>query len=253
MELFKCVIVDDEPNASGLLKLLIEEVDPDIEVAQIYDDPTIALVEIPRLKPDFLFLDVDMPFLTGFQLLERLPDAHMPVVFVTGFDEYAIKALRMSAIDYLLKPVNIEELRGAIKSVRSSLKKTDAAVKNSWLLENIKKADFSSRKLGIPSETSIEFVDIEDIICLEATERYTNVITEHKEPILSSYNIGEFAKLCDKSVFYQPHRSYIINLSKIERYLKDGTIIMTNGHSVPLARRRKDEFFTLMRDILPSR
>jgi len=253
MEQLKCVIVDDESNAARLLKLLVEEIDDGIEIAKIFDDPTEALAEIPVMKPDFLLLDVDMPFLSGFQLLEKLQDPSIPVIFVTGFDEYAVKALRMSAVDYLLKPVNIEELRRAINSVRERLAKSDNSLQNRWLLENLKRSDLLSRKLGVPSESSIEFIYMKDIIYLEALDRYTNVVSEHRNPILSSYNVGEFGKLCDDTVFFQTHRSYIINLSKIESYLKEGAIVMSNGKAIPLARRRKDSFLASLQHIIPNR
>lgn len=249
----KCVIVDDESHAAGLLKMLVDEVDDQITVSAIYEDPEIALSEIPKIRPDFLLLDVDMPFMTGFQLLEKLPSSSMPVVFVTGFDDYAIKALRMSAVDYLLKPVDVDELSRALSNVRTRLSQTIGADPNTMLLENMKRSDLLSRKLGVPSDSSIEFIDMKDIIYLESNDRYTNVVSEHRDPILSSYNIGEFAKICDEAIFYQTHRSYIINLSKIQSYLKEGSIIMTNGTTVPLARRRRESFLALLQNITPSR
>ena len=253
MERLNCVIVDDEYNAANLLKLLVEEIDEQIDVAAIYEDPSVALTEIPRLNPDFLFLDVDMPFMTGFQLLEKLDMPDIPVVFVTGFDEYAVKALRMSAVDYLLKPVDIRELKEAIDHVRTRLRQSSPTKQNEYLLKNVKQPDLLTRKLGVPSESSIEFINVTDIIYLESNDRYTNVVSEQRDPILSSYNIGEFAKLCDDSIFYQSHRSYIINLSKIKSYLKEGAIVMSNDKVIPLARRRKDSFLALLQNITPSR
>ncbi len=245
-----CVIVDDEPKASRLLELMIKELELMIDIKGTFTDPLIALKEIPLLKPDFILLDIDMPELNGFELLSRLENKELHVIFVTGYNHYALDAIKISAVDYLVKPINIEELQEAIVKVSKKVKQSSYSVQNQILLANLQRSNDQHRTIGIPSAQGIDFIPLSDILYLEAIDRYTKVIAENRSELLSSYSIGEFTKLLGSS-FIQSHRSYVVNINKVLKYDKDGYIITTNGSSVPIARRRREDFLQMMKDRLP--
>jgi len=252
MPQLSCVIVDDEPKALKLLELMIEELSLAVDIKGMYSNPKKALAEIPLIKPDFVFLDIDMPELSGFDLIAQIDDQDLHVVFVTGYDHYALDAIKISAIDYLVKPIGIEDLESAIHKVIKKVELSSYSEQNKILLENLQKPNIQNRTVGIPGVDGIDFIPVSELLYLEASDRYTKVISEGRKEILSSYNIGQFNSLLGAS-FYQCHRSYLVNMNKVVKYHKDGIIILSNGGNVPLARRRKDEFLLIMQDRLPNR
>ena len=253
MKQLRCIIVDDEPKASKLLSMMIEELNMGIQVLGVHNNPILALEEIEERQPDFLLLDIDMPHLSGFELLAKLKFKDCHVIFVTGYDHYALDAIKVSAIDYLVKPIEIDELKIAIEKVEARIEQSSQAAQNRVFLENLKRANHSSRTIGIPSVEGIDFIPIADIFYLEAIDRYTKVIAADNREILSSYSIGEFLKLLGDSLFFQCHRSFIINLDKIVKYHKEGVIHLSDGMTVPLARRRKEAFLLKVQNRIPSR
>jgi len=240
------IIVDDEPKACKLLQLLIEEVDISVKVVKSYTNPTLALSEITEQNIDVIFLDIEMPQMNGFDFIKHLGNNDYLVVFVTGYDQYAIQAMKLAAVGYILKPVSTEELSLTLEEVRRRLQLKYRDQQHQILLENISVQNALQRKIGIPSMKGIDFVKIESIICCKGTEKYTKVVIDGDSDLLSSYNIGEFTKLIGDMGFFQVHRSYLINLTKIKQYQKDGTLIMEDGSIIPVARRRKEEFLRLM-------
>ena len=252
MKTITAVIIDDEPKATKLLKLLIEEVDPKIKVTETYNDPSLALERLKsRDDLQLIFLDIDMPGISGFDFLIALDKPDISVIFVTGHDQYAIDAFKIAAAGYILKPIDTEELREVIAKVKALIRLQKNRSVNLTLLENMAQNNISLKKIGIPSNDGIDFIQLQDIISLEGTDKYTNINISGRRSILSSYNIGEFRKILDASMFFQSHRSHIINVDRIHQYQKDGTIIMEDGSKAPLARRRKEEFLKWM--ILPSK
>ena len=246
MKLIKSIIIDDEPKACKLLQLLLEEIDPTIEVVKTFTDPEIALEQINSLDVDLIFLDIEMPAMSGFDFIHKLGDTNHLVVFVTGYNKYAIRAMKIAAIGYILKPVETSELEQVLTEVHKRHEKNKEFNHNQILLENLSLQNAMLKKIGIPSVEGIDFIKMKDIIYCEGTEKYTKVFIEGKKPILSSYNIGEFVKIIEGAGFFHVHRSYIVNLSKVSQYQKDGTLVMDDGSSVPVARRRKDEFLSTM-------
>ena len=245
MEL-KAIIIDDEPKAGKLLQLMVEEVDTEISILHRYPTPEQALVSIGELDIDMIFLDIQMPQMNGFEFLKRLDDRDLMVVFVTGYDKYAIQALKIAAVGYILKPIDIDDLRISLTKVKVQYLQKVNMYRNSILLENLSKKGEAHTKIGIPSHMGIDFIKLEDVICCIGTDKYTEVLIENQSKILSSYSVGEFQKLLEGHRFFQVHRSYIVNLSKVKQYQKDGSLILDNGMAVPVARRRKEEFLALM-------
>jgi len=242
MDKLTCFIIDDEIKSAKLLKLLVEELDLNVEILRIYHQPKEALADLGSIKPDFIFLDIEMPEMNGFQFLKKMSRPEVPIIFVTGYANYAIDAIKIAAIDYLIKPVHIEELSEAIKKVSLRIGRQNTFSRNQVLLDNINKKDTSTHTIGIPSTEGIDFVQISKILYCEGTDRYTKVIAQDRELILSSYNLGKFKDLLEDSSFYQVHRSFLINLSMISQYRKEGVVKLIDGTLIPVARRRKEEF-----------
>jgi len=246
MEQIKAIIIDDEPKSCKLLQLLIEEVDTNIQVVETFTDPAIALKKIPALDVNLIFLDVEMPGMSGFDFVKALGDTDHLIVFVTGYDKYALQALKIAAIGYVLKPIDTAELENVLVEVHKRFNQNKEVNHNKILLENLSLQNAMFKKIGIPTAKGIDFVKMKEIIYCEGTEKYTEVHLDSNKPILSSYNIGEFAKIIQDAGFFHVHRSYIVNLSKVKQYQKDGTLIMDNGAALPVARRRKDDFLKSM-------
>lgn len=246
MNNFTTYIVDDEAKSGMLLKSLIEELDVKLDIKKVLTSPKKALDLIIDESPDLLFLDIDMPQMSGFDMLRNIPYLDFEIIFVTGHNEYALEAFQFSASGYVLKPIIIEDLKQSIDKAINRIESKFSLAHNKILLSNLSETLQSNRKLGVPSIHGIDFLKLDNIVACEGQNKYTNVIVESGKNILSSYNIGEFSKILNKSGFFQAHRSYLINLSKIKQYQKDGTIILENDMPVPLARRRKDEFLELI-------
>lgn len=244
MKDFRAIIIDDEFKAGALLKSLINELSKSLNVIAVYQDPRIALEELSNTKPDIVFLDIEMPHMNGFEFVRAIPKIDFEIIFVTGYDEYALEAFKVSATDYLLKPISTDNLLEAIAKAENRIIQNIDKNRYQILFDNLEEASSTKRKIGIPSMQGIDFINVSDIVMCEGEQKYTNVLLATGEKILSSYNIGEFNKILNNSGFFLSHRSYLINLSKIRQYQKDGVIVMDNGSTAPLARRRKDEFLT---------
>lgn len=246
---FRAIIIDDEYKAGALLQSLLEELCTHIDVVAVYQDSRKALEELDTINPDLVFLDIEMPHLNGFEFLKSVKQVHFQVIFVTGYDEYALDAFKVSATDYLLKPISSDNLIDSVAKAGKRIEDKLSTDRYKILIDNLKEKNSAKRKIGIPSMNGIDFVRIADIVICEGDQKYTNVILENGDKILSSYNIGEFNKLLEPAGFFLSHRSYLVNLTKIRQYQKDGTIIMDNGMTAPLARRRKEEFFNMINKV----
>jgi len=246
--MIRAIIVDDEQKAAKLLKLLIEEIADDIEITAVYNDSVEALANIDTSDVDVLFLDIHMPNMSGFELSAQLK-GDVSVVFVTGHDQYALEALKMAAVGYILKPIEEEELSQVLNRVRKNetLKNNNEGYQ--VLLENMRVQNIHQRRIGIPSTSGIDFVMIENIISCEGVDGYTKVYIHDGRELLSSYNLGEFVKMIGDAGFYQVHRSYIVNMRRIRQYQNDGVLLMDNDISVPVSRRRREGFLHSMNTV----
>ncbi len=242
--MIKAILVDDEQKATETLKMMLEEYCPDIEITGTANSAIEGVKEINSKKPDLVFLDVQMPNGTGFDLLESIPERKFDVIFVTAYNEYAIKAFKYSAIDYILKPVEINELITAVDRFKKN-KNIEKTSSYEALLENIK--GNKPTKLAIPTQDTVEYVNIEDIIRLEADASYSNVFLANKTKLFVSKNLGEFQNLTEDMDFFRIHKSHIISLRYIKKFHKNEDFVeMTDGSKVLLARRKKQEFIDIM-------
>lgn len=236
----RAVIIDDEKNARETVKGMLPFIASDIEIAGEADGVKKGLEIIHKYTPDLVFLDIHMQDGTGFDLLRRLENYDFALVFLTAHDKYALEAFRFAAIDYLLKPIDPNELKTTIERIRKQ--KSDNAKVMEALFENMEKATSSPRKIVLKSSDALHLVFIDDIIHCESSDNYTRFFLKGQKPLLISQSLKNFEKMLEPLGFFRVHQSHLINLShvsKIDR--KDGCHVeMTDGTEVPVAVRKKD-------------
>jgi two-component system LytT family response regulator len=235
--MIKAILVDDEKKASETLKNLLRKYCPLVDVIAVYERVETAYLGIAELKPDLIFLDVELPDGSGFNLLSRFDVIDFDVIFITAYSEHAVKAFKFSAIDYLLKPVDIDELVEAVSKFQQLNSLRD--VKYKALLENINSP--IAKKISIPIKGGMAFINIEDIIRLEVIDRHT-VVFEGEKKHESIRSLYEYESILDDNVFFRINPSQLINLEKVKLYVRtEGFVEMSDGSKAEISRRRKDE------------
>ncbi|WP_303919814.1 LytTR family DNA-binding domain-containing protein [Draconibacterium sediminis] len=236
----RTVIIDDEPRARETLNKMLRTYCEDIEIVGEGNNVKSGIEQIETLHPDVVFLDIRMPDGTGFDLLEQLSYIDFALVILTAYDEYALKAFKFSAIDYLLKPLDPEELISSVKKIKSSLNVQNNQLKT--LLENINTSYKPFQKLVLKTAESIYIVKTDDIIRVEAESNYCRFYIHNSPAIFISKTLKEYNKILQHSNFFRPHQSHLVNLNRIIRIDKqDGiTIQMDDGSKVPVSFRKKD-------------
>lgn len=232
--MLKAVILDDEERGSGLLSRKLESFEDDLEVSAIFNDPFKALSKIVDLDPDVLFLDVEMPGLNGFQFLEKLGAFNFQVIFTTAYDTYTLEALRLSAVDYLLKPIDEEELHTAIYRLKKRFAEQD---------KQVKVADKPSRnRIALPTAEGVYLVDKANIVRVEAMSNYSTFYLADRKKIVVSKTLKEYENVLTDAFFLRINRSVIVNLDYIVKYRKGdgGTLEMSDGTEVEVSASRKE-------------
>lgn len=235
----KAIIVDDEERALQLNVNMISTYCPQVEILAVFDSVDMAYEGILLHKPDLVFLDIDMPPYTGFDLLRRLQPVFFEVIFVTAFNHYAIDAIRFSALDYLMKPVKIDELQNAVLKAIERIASKLKGVTTIQPLDQMKEIT----KLVINSQRGTEILDIKDILYFKAENTYTEFYTNNGM-FLSSKPMSEYEDMFQDKNFFRIHRSYMVNLYQVKSVdkLEGSQIVLNNGETLPLAYRRKHEF-----------
>ena len=241
------IIIDDERKAIAILKNKLERFCPNVTVVAECQNPNDAVSIIEKLKPDLVFLDVAMPALSGFDVLAKIENPNFEIIFATAFDNYAIEAIKHCAIGYLVKPVDNNDLVEAVAKAFQNIEEKSALQKNKVLIENLGIQTFQNKKIVIPCTDGLEFVQIADIIHFQGDNGYTNIHFTNRKPILSSHSIGYFCKILENQSFYLIHKSHLINLSHIEKYLNEGYVILTDGYKLPISRTRRQEFLNSLK------
>lgn len=239
----KALIVDDEQNSRQALRALIEAVAPDVTILADAKNTKEARKYIEALKPDLVFLDINMPGETGIELMESFDNLTFHVVFCTAYDKYAVKAFRLNAVDFLLKPIDPDELTHAIEKV----KLRGAKVQKDQIVE-IGKQMLGTGKLNIdrialPTAEGIHFVQLTDIVWLESLGSYTKFHVSGQSPIVVSRLIKEYEELLEDHNFLRVHQSSVLNMKHVKKYVRGdgGQVWMSDGSEIEVARRRKDE------------
>ena len=241
------IIIDDEEKAIQILSGMLIEYCPKINILETANSFELGLQAILSSQPDVVFLDIEMPGGSGFDLLRKLPHLNFEIIFVTSHESYALEAIKFCAIGYILKPIREIDLIAAVNQAELKVKDKVENLRNKQLLQNLVNPLSNTNRIGIPTNRGLEFVEIGNIIRCEGAQSYTNVLLGNNKKILSSYNLGEFRKLLEPYQFYAPHKSHLVSISHIVRYDKEGTIEMVDGEIVPVARRRRQEFLEKMK------
>lgn len=246
--MLRALIIDDEADGRNYLWLALEKYFPEVSVLGICETPEQGLETLKHSQPDLVFLDVQMPHMSGFDLLKTVSPFRFEVIFVTAHDRYAIKAIRFSALDYLLKPIDIDELRVAIEKAKFHLEQKNTHHQYQSVLHNMGHKAGKIERLAIPTQEGIEFYNTKDIIFCQAEGSYTRLILTHKQSQLVSRNLKEFESLLQESGFCRVHHAYLINLQHVQKYIRGegGYVLMTEQHSVDVSRRKKEEFLHLL-------
>jgi two-component system, LytTR family, response regulator len=244
MKKLKAIIIDDESSSRNTLRQKIATYCKELEIVTECEDGESGIESIDRVKPDIVFLDVEMPRMNGFVMLQNLKNRDFELIFTTAYDHYAIRAIRYSALDYLVKPIDIEELKAAItKAVEKRIRYLPNE-RIETLLHNLLDEKNVATRIAIPSQEGLQFVEITDIIYLEAESNYTIIYIRGGHKITVSKTLKDFEELLSPQLFIRIHHSHIINKSHIQKYLRGegGQVIMSNGKTLDVARRKKEEF-----------
>lgn len=241
--MIRCILIDDEAKALKMLQKKIEKNFPQLEILDSFQEPEQAVTAIKKLKPDLVFLDIAMPNMSGFDVLSQFDEPDFEVIFVTAYDNYAIQAIRHAAIGYIVKPIDDEALAQAIKKAEKNIQLKSAKNNNKVLLDLLTE---KSNTISIPTQDGYTFIKKENVIRLEGADGYTKIICKDKSEYLSSYNLGKFLELLDTNNFFQPHRSHIINLKYVTRYLNEGYLELADKTMVPLVKTKRKAFLDLM-------
>lgn len=244
----KTIIIDDEPDAVDFISSIIGEYCPSLLVTGKAHNVTEGVDVINEKKPDLVFLDVEMPNGTGFDLLTHFPDKDFDVIFITAFNHYAIRAIKFSAVDYILKPININEFIEAVGKVISKRNERSYQPNDSVriLMENLRSSTPS--RLAIPTADGMEYLNPRDIIRIEADRSYSWFFLNSDRKILVSKHLKEFQELLGDRYFFRSHNSHLINLKFVKKFIrKDGGYIeMSDGSQIPISRNKKDIFLAHM-------
>jgi two-component system LytT family response regulator len=244
MGMITAIIIDDEARGRLALSQKLKDYCPEVRLEGEAEDGEQGIRLIAEHQPDLVFLDIEMPRMNGFEMLSKMPQKNFHVVFTTAYDQYAIKAIRFSAFDYLLKPVDIEELKTVITKVKSSAK--EAVEQRLEILTQHLRSAIS--KLAISTMDGILFFDLQTIVHIEALSNYTVFSFVDRPRLTVSKTLKEFEDLLPADRFFRPHHSHIVNLRYVKRYTRGdgGQIELQNGEIVDVSRKKKEEFLRIM-------
>ncbi len=251
------LIVDDEPRGRTTLRTLLEMHCPDVKILAEADSASAGVEAVREHKPDIVFLDIQMPGGSGFQLLEQVGDIRFKVIFTTAHGEYALKAIKYAALDYLLKPIDGDELVLAVDRARKELAESsgDAAetqVALRGLLENVRAASPANAKIALPFSDGLQFVEVKDIVRFEASGSYTEVVLLNSDKIVVSKPIKVYDDMLGDSDFFRVHNSHLVNLDHVVKYIRSdgGRVEMRDKATIAVSRRKKDELIKRLSELL---
>jgi two-component system LytT family response regulator len=247
--MIKALIIDDETHCRKTLSIMLKEYCPGVQVVEECADAEAGIKAIGNHKPDLVFLDIEMPRMTGFEMLEQLPEITFAVVFTTSHDQYAVKAFRFYALDYLLKPVEPKELIAAVHKVKTQ-KQLPSPEQYQMLLSKISNREDVLPKIPVPTSDGFELIAVDEVLFCEAHDNYTYFSLRNKKKIVACRMLKEVEEqLNDFPFFVRVHNSYIINLKEVKKYVRGegGYVIMSDETSVNVSRSRKEALLKLFR------
>jgi two-component system LytT family response regulator len=246
--MLKVLLIDDEERATDALRLMIEKTVPEIQQVMVCNDSRKAADIIHAYKPGLVFLDIQMPHLNGFEVLEKMPNKNFKIIFTTAYNEYAIQAIRFSAFDYLLKPIDIEELQSAVHRFLESnedYKQQYELLKN--IMHNIQAPSADEFRLALPTKEGVHFLQPADIIRCEAVGNYTKFFVSGNKTYMISRTLGEYDVLLTPHNFIRTHKSHLVNKKFISFVDHDGFAILKDNSKIEVSRRRKEEVMAALK------
>jgi len=249
--MIKSIIIDDEIHCRKTLVMLLKEYCPDVQVKEQCEDGESGLAAIQSIKPDLVFLDIEMPNMNGFEMLEKLPGINFEIIFTTSYDQYAIKAIRFSALDYLLKPVDREELQRSVQKVSHRLQ-FPLPQQLEILLQKLHQPVSAIQKIALPTMEGLQMIALDSIISCASDSNYTILLLKNKQKLVVSRTLKEIEEMLEDYSFLRVHNSYVINLNEVNKYIKGegGYVVMSDDSSVDVSRSRKE---MLLKKLRPGR
>ncbi|WP_339889359.1 LytTR family DNA-binding domain-containing protein [uncultured Flavobacterium sp.] len=253
--MIKAILIDDDQNLREGMKGLLERFAPNIEIIGEADSVATGIEAMDTLKPQVVFLDIQLNDGTGFDILEQLAAKNgaikSNIVFITAHEQYAIKAFRFSALDFLLKPVDPDELQKVIVKIESVLEKTNDYAHIDLLLENIRKKVDNFKRIALSTSDGIHLFDISDIIRCESEDNYTKFYIKNNKPVLISKTLKEYEELLTEHGFERIHQSHLINLNYLKSYIKKdgGYVIMADESHLPISQRKRERLQEILKTI----
>ena len=239
----KAIIVDDEPANVKNLTVLLDKYCPQVEILGAATNNHDALSFFESDRPDLIFLDIQLDNDTGFNLLKLLPKKDFEVIFVTAYDNYGIQAIKFAALDYILKPIDIDELVSAVNKAEIKLREKHQTMQLDFLVNHIKRDHAVPLKIALPQQKEIIYVLVNHIVRCEADGTYTFFYLQNGEKILVSKVLKEYAELLENNGFIRTHQSHLVNLSFVKSWLKEdgGMLLLETGERIPVSRPHKDK------------
>ncbi|NII24879.1 response regulator transcription factor [Pseudoflavitalea sp. X16] len=249
--MIRAIIVDDEPYCCEVLSTLLEKYCPEVTIEAICSSAKEAITAISTHSPQLVFLDIEMPHMNGFQLLERLPHIDFDLIFTTSYDQYAIKAIKFSALDYLLKPIDRSELQIAVRKAVDRLQHP-LPQQLQILLQKLYQPPPQVSRVALPTMEGLQLVPLDTIISCASSSNYTIISLKDKQKIIVSRTLKEIEEMLEDYLFMRVHHSYLVNLNEIRKYIKGegGNLIMSDGSSVDVSRSKKEQ---LLKKLQPGK
>lgn len=248
--MLKAVIIEDEPLSRETLKSLLTDFCENVAVVGMAGNVQEGITLLETVKTDVVFLDIELQTGSGFDILKAIKKRDFEVIFTTAFEQYAIKAIKFSSIDYLLKPIDIEELQEAVEKARRfrDLLKSNDDDRLSMLLKNIEEKNEPQKKICLSTSDGLEFIEVEDIKYCEANGSYTNFYIKPDQKIMVSKNLKEYENLLESSHFMRVHNSFLINLNEVKKFVKSegGYILMKDDKQIAISSGKRDQFLERM-------
>ena len=245
----KAILIDDEKSSLESLHFEINEYCPDVEIIAQCQDPKEGIQKIRKMNPDLVFLDIEMPGMNGFELLQQLPDFNLYVIFVTAYDQFAIKAFDFNAIDYLLKPVRKSKLIAAVQKVVDRQQPKFDSSSLDALIQNIRiQSQGGLENIALPTHDGFTMVHINDILYLNAESNYTWVHLVQKKKYLVTKTLRDLEEMLHFPQYFRSHKSHLVNLNHVDKYVRGqgGYLVMKDNTQIPVSRAQKMELLRVL-------
>jgi two-component system LytT family response regulator len=248
--MIRCVIVEDEEMARKVLKSLLAQYCQDVMVCAEADDVVSGKNMIETFRPDLVFLDIEMPGGSGFKLLTSIENKDFEVVFITAYEQFAIKAIRHDALDYILKPIDPKELVAAVEKVKEAKYKKTLKKQYDSLLKNLDPEQLVVRKISLSTADKIHLIDVDDIIRCESDNYYTIIFFKDGTSLMVSKTLKDMEQKLEEYDFVRTHKSHLVNMRCIMNFIKDEMmVVMTDGTKVPVSKRKKEKILEVINNL----